>query len=208
MRKDYYLILGVGRGADLDQIKQAYRTIVKTCHPDLAVDPDADRFRQIQEAYETLSDQDRRRRYDADLGPKSETPRARPRKAQKPKAGPMEGCTKGTSFDLFETGGPDSESRDLYFEVVLDPEEAVRGCLAPIRFPVQTPCPACFGEGYQGTGFCPACGGRGLVKRWSCVSVAIPPQTVDGAAATFSLDAFGLPGGRLNLVIRVEESRL
>src|SRR5215475_14066811 len=66
--KDYYSILGVDRKADAKTIKSAYRRLARKHHPDVAKGKDAERFKEIAEAYEVLSDPDKRRRYD-NLGP-------------------------------------------------------------------------------------------------------------------------------------------
>jgi len=67
--KDYYKILGVDRKADDKTIKSAYRKLARKYHPDVAKGKDkGDRFREINEAYEVLSDPEKRRRYDT-LGP-------------------------------------------------------------------------------------------------------------------------------------------
>src|SRR5262245_36182052 len=66
--KDYYRILGVERTADAKTIKSAYRRLARKHHPDVAKGKDAERFKEIAEAYEVLSDPDKRRRYD-NLGP-------------------------------------------------------------------------------------------------------------------------------------------
>ena len=67
--KDYYKILGVDRTADDKAIKAAYRKLARKHHPDVAKGKDSgDRFREINEAYEVLSDPEKRRRYDT-LGP-------------------------------------------------------------------------------------------------------------------------------------------
>src|SRR5205823_3886363 len=63
--KDYYKILGVERGADDKTIKSAYRKLARKYHPDVAKGKDTgDRFKEINEAYEVLSDPEKRQRYD------------------------------------------------------------------------------------------------------------------------------------------------
>src|SRR5215469_9964837 len=68
-RRDFYQILGVPRTATQDEIQRAYRKLAREHHPDVNKDPGAeDRFKEISEAYNVLSDQQARRRYDA-FGP-------------------------------------------------------------------------------------------------------------------------------------------
>ena len=82
--KDYYKVLGVARDADDRTIKQAYRRLARKHHPDVSrAKGSADRFKEINEAYEVLSDSEKRKRYDS-LGPDWQ------RYAQ-PGAGPFEG---------------------------------------------------------------------------------------------------------------------
>lgn len=66
---DYYQVLGVPRGADADAIKKAFRKLARKYHPDVSKSPEAEtRFKEANEAYEVLSDPEKRKRYDA-LGP-------------------------------------------------------------------------------------------------------------------------------------------
>lgn len=63
--KDYYAVLGVASDASIEAVKQAYRKKTLQLHPDRNMAPDAaDRFRDVQEAYETLADANRRHDYD------------------------------------------------------------------------------------------------------------------------------------------------
>ena len=65
MPRDYYEILGVARGADETEIKKAFRRLARELHPDVNKEPDAEeRFKEAAEAYEVLSDGDRRATYD------------------------------------------------------------------------------------------------------------------------------------------------
>jgi len=65
-RRDFYEVLGVGRDASADDIQSAYRKLARTYHPDVNKDPAAeDRFKEVSEAYDVLSDPELRRRYDA-----------------------------------------------------------------------------------------------------------------------------------------------
>jgi len=68
MPRDYYVVPGVRRGADLSKIKKAYRTVVKKYHPDTAESrPSSEKFLEAKQAYETMSDEKSRRQYDREL---------------------------------------------------------------------------------------------------------------------------------------------
>ncbi len=76
--KDYYAILGVSRTAEPHEVQEAFRRLAKRHHPDYVGDQGTRKFQQIQEAYEVLSNPDRRRNYDADLRRRREQASTRP----------------------------------------------------------------------------------------------------------------------------------
>ena len=67
-RKNYYEILGVEADASIDAIKSAYRKLARKYHPDIAGESSVEKFKEVTEAYETLSDETKRKRYDILLG--------------------------------------------------------------------------------------------------------------------------------------------
>ena len=64
---NYYVVLGIAQDADSDAIRSAFRALARRYHPDAGAGSSTDEFRRALEAYETLSDPDRRRLYDRDL---------------------------------------------------------------------------------------------------------------------------------------------
>ncbi len=164
---DYYALLGVARTATDAEIKRAFRKLAQQWHPDVSTDPTADeRFKQINEAYQVLSDPQRRQAYDmfgrAGVG------------AQDPGFSPFGGF--GDIFDAFFGGaagqagrhGRPSAGSDLRYDLRITFEEAVRGSEKEIEFPVLDRCETCAGTGAAaGTTpkSCPQCNGRGEVRQ-------------------------------------------
>ncbi len=164
-KRDYYEVLGVSREATPEDIKRARRRLARQYHPDVNKDPDAEtRIKEINEAYEVLSDPDRRAAYDR-FG----------------HAGPQAGFGGFGDFgfeDIFETffGGMRSGSArrgpargaDLRYDLTIEFEEAVFGCDKEIIVPRHEACSQCQGSGAEpGTQpiRCPQCNGTGEVRR-------------------------------------------
>ncbi len=218
MSKDYYFILGVSRGAGLSQIKRAYRRIAKQYHPDLARSPaNADKFLEVQEAYDTLADAAKRRSYDSESGlGGGDAPRVHAAQAGGPGMGrtPYRAMEAQAAFveEFFEGLVPGMHARrrgrtpgkDLYLEVVLSPRESREGGLFPIAFPVLEPCPRCGGEELIDAFFCPVCRGYGGVTAERQFSLSIPPHIDHGTEVTLPLMDIGLRSVRLHVRVLVD----
>lgn len=211
MVRDYYAILGVVPGERDDTIREAYRTLAKAHHPDRAGRASTDRFREIIEAYETLSDPRRRAAYDRERRRGSdgrhEPVRRRHRTAAVVEPEPLRPWGGPPPKASTSRAPPEvAERRDhvLELEILLSPEEAALGPVAPIEVPVTSACPGCGGRGVIGRFVCPTCHGAGIVTLRATVQVRIPPGVTDGTVIELSS-----PGERtLPSLIRLHIRRL
>ncbi|PFA64459.1 molecular chaperone DnaJ [Bacillus sp. AFS015802] len=171
-KRDYYEVLGVGKDASKDEMKKAYRKLSKKYHPDINKEADADeKFKEISEAYEVLSDDQKRAQYDR-FG----------------HTDPNQGFGGGADFggggfggfeDIFNTffgGGGGGRRRDpnaprqgadLQYTMSLTFEEAVFGKETEIEIPREEECDTCHGSGAKpGTkvNTCSHCNGSGQLN--------------------------------------------
>ena len=165
---DYYELLGVPRTASDADIKGAFRTLARELHPDVSSEPDADaRFRDVAEAYEVLSDPERRATYD-----------------RYGKAGLRRGGFEphfadfGSVADIFAAffgedllgGGARQRPQrggDVQAVVEIDLEEAFAGATVTVPLDVALPCERCGASGAEpetSTRTCPTCSGAGVVR--------------------------------------------
>lgn len=167
-KRDYYEVLGVAKGAGERDIKKAYKKLAMKYHPDRAQGDKSleEKFREVQEAYEILSDDRKRAAYDQ-YGHAGVDP-SRGGGAGAADFGDIFGDVFG---DIFGGGrGRQSRARqgaDLRYNLEMSLEEAVRGKEVEIRVPTLVECETCHGSGAKkGTSptTCPTCKGNGQVQ--------------------------------------------
>jgi curved DNA-binding protein len=231
--RDYYEVLGVPKTATEDEIKQAYRKLARKYHPDVnPADKSAEeKFKEINEAYEVLSDADKRKRYDQlgqnwkagqDFRPPPEWEGAH---VEYGDLGDLFGGGRGQSgfSDFFESlfggrrgarGGAGFAMRgqDIEAEIALTLEEAHRGVKRSITLQSVETCPDCKGSGVKNGKTCPSCRGAGVIPRPKSLEVTIPAGVRDGSV--IRLAGQGEPGtngastGDLLLHVRIRPHRL
>ncbi|MFC1994975.1 DnaJ C-terminal domain-containing protein [Chloroflexota bacterium] len=225
--KDYYAILGVKREASQQEMKQAYRRLARKHHPDVNPgDKSAEaKFKQINEAYEVLSDKEKKKKYDQ-FGDQWQYA------DQFAQAGQRQvyrdfGRSGSTGFHFAESdiGGFDSlfeellggmrsgasrrrtqprRGQDIESPIEVTLEEAYHGTNRTISLQVEEPCTVCKGSGRIQNVPCSACRGAGLVVRIKRLEVKIPPGVNNGSRVRIAgkgQPGYGGASGDLYLVI-------
>lgn len=158
-KRDYYEILGVSKNATQDEIKKNYRKKAMEHHPDKGGDETI--FKEIAEAYEVLSDQDKKARYDQ-FG----------HEGMKQNSGgfgggfdPFSDFIRRSGFNPFGNGFAQEQSvrrgNDLSLNVNLNLEEIFNGAKKTFKYKRNVNCGDCSGKGGTGSKICPSCGGTG-----------------------------------------------
>ena len=167
MARDYYQVLGVTRRATEREIKGAYRRLARQYHPDVTGDDGVatERFRELTEAYECLSDTRRRRTYDLFGHPQGTSGAG---------FGPFDGFSKGIKdvADLFQESFRQRDATkphpgvDVEIDLAVSLQEAFCGAQKAVQAALYRPCPDCGGEGAPKGAkreTCPDCKGTGKV---------------------------------------------
>lgn len=173
MAKDYYQLLGLPRDATEADVKKAFRTLARQLHPDVSDEPDAEeRFKEVVEAYEVLSDSEKRQVYD----------RYGHEGLRGAGGAPSGGFDFGNISDLFSAffgddllggggggrgGRRNQRGADIGVEVAIDLAEAATGLSTEVTFDVAVSCATCSGSGAKpGTApqTCGTCRGAGRVQ--------------------------------------------
>jgi len=213
VKRDYYEILGVPRNASQEEIKKAYRKLARKYHPDICKKPECEeKFKEINEAYQVLSDPEKRKLYDQFGHAAFE-------------GGGFQSSPEGGFFSqgfgnyreflrdfldddffdrLFEQavfGGRrrrrpfgsrgreeyPQKGEDIYHTVVLSLEDAFKGTVINVPVTRRVRCPVCGGKGTTNEKVCPQCGGRGTVRYqpnpWMVVEETCPTCRGSGVIA-------------------------
>jgi DnaJ-class molecular chaperone len=224
-RKDYYLMLGVSRGENFRGIQDAFRDLAKRYHPDRAGPAGTQKYQEIYEAYEILSNPRKRKLYNHELdqegaslssAPESifSRPSSRPEWLVPEKMSVLHDFrTFGPSFEsLFDRfvrnftgeGIPKGERLEsLNVEVILSPEEAAKGGVMLMGIPVFYDCPQCGGSGHDWLFPCINCDTQGIIEGEKTVRVPIPPMVQNGTIIELPIQGLGIHNFYLGLHIRI-----
>jgi DnaJ-class molecular chaperone len=229
--KDYYEVLGVPRGATEESIRKEYRELARKHHPDVNKGDKAaeERFKEINEAYQVLSDPEKRKKYDAygsdwKTGADYTPP---PGWETGGRAGFRDysdifgsGADQGGGFsDFFESvfgrrgGGRAgsayrSRGQNVEAEIRISLEEAHRGAKRTVSLQVNEPCSNCGGTGIKDGKTCPVCRGSGVIPQKKTLEVTIPAGVRNGSVIRLAGQGEpgmrGEPAGDLLLHVNIE----
>jgi molecular chaperone DnaJ len=171
--KDYYNVLGISETADQETVKKAFRRLAKKYHPDINNAPEAaDKFKEINEAYQILSDTEKRKKYDE-------------YKKYGSPGGNFDGRNFSDLFGGFQSGRVDDltdifsslfggrsekkarsyENLAIHLQITLKFDEAILGITKKIEYKRYSTCSICGGTGASKKATCPTCKGRGTIVR-------------------------------------------
>jgi len=230
--KDYYETLGVPKTATQKEIKSAYRKLARTHHPDANPDdPKAaeEKFKELQEANEVLSDPEKRRKYDA-LGSDwenaarqaEEQRRHRTQQGRTVDYGDLEAEFGANGFsDFFDsffsqvgrrgsaaTDAP-RRGRNIEGALELSLSDAYNGDTKTVSLALEDTCPTCGGTGLVDRRICPTCHGTGRITTTKTLEVKIPAGIHDGQtirlAGQGGKGANGGPAGDLYLRVDLQD---
>ncbi len=222
MKGNLYSLLGLESDASMDLIKSAYRELVSELYPD-RLEHDREIFLRIQKAYSTLTNARRRKAHDEALHggekPLNLTPKTSVESLAPEKKVDLGEVSLTYSFQTIRPSfeqlfdrlwsnftlltRPKAETiESLNVEILLSPEEALRGGQVRVLIPSQFKCPACGGRGGVGPFECWRCDGGGIIMGEYPLLVSFPAG-ISGNVVEIPLDRFGIQNFYLKVYFRV-----
>jgi len=220
--KNYYSILGVTPDSTFAEIKSAYRALARKYHPD--INPQgAQKFKDISEAYETLSDAKKRLQYDTINGffksTKTKTTSEKAQDEYKKTTSAQEDVPKKTKEefskkinDIFKAKKKPVPKRgeDINEEISITIKDALKGCERTINVLHSSQCPHCKGRKFINGAVCSVCDGTGEKSELRKISVKIPKNIKSGQKLRIANEGnYGENGGKngdLYLKINIEQN--
>ena len=223
MAKSYYAILGISSSAKFDEIKAAYRRLIKEFHPDNYTGG-SDIFQQIQEAYSILNDNQERRQYDQDLiYARARVPFSKKFSPEPEHLLPEKQSAYIDNISLvrsFQTFTPSFDEifdwlwnnfstfnypksgwvQNLTIEVPLSKEQALSGGNVRVMVPARAICKTCRGYGTVGPYECSRCAGEGAVSGEVPILVAFQPGLKENQTVMIPLDRYGISNLHLTIL--------
>lgn len=227
LARNFYVVLGVPANESSAGIRRAFRELALRYHPDRAGAQGTQYFQELAQAYDVLSDPERRASYDEGLrhGGEFELPTRPPVWPAMPsEPEPLvpgwvsllrdfwvtqpsaDEVLERIRRSLTDSEMPKSRRLDaLDLELLLTSDEAARGGVVTLGVPAFYPCRACHGAGGGGACVCQGCDGRGMVEEEEGVRLAIPSFVRDGTVLRVPLRGLGIHNMYLQVFIRVGE---
>lgn len=224
MKNNYYETLGVTPDSDLREIKSAYRTLARKFHPDMA-QGNINKFKEINEAYETLSNERKRMQYNMlfgfyrktpqDLKTQKETTTPPPTHKEPEKTKKSKKEEKIHFEDIFSTHKKEKnvpqDGTDLTAEIFITIPEAKNGTSKVVNILHTELCPKCKGRKFINGSSCTGCSGTGEITQRRKLTVTIPPNVKHETKLRIKGEGnTGKNGGKngdLFLVIKIESSQ-
>ncbi len=235
--KNLYNILNVKIDASQEEIKVSYRKLVRTCHPDVTGNKaDVEKFKEIQEAYEILSSESKRRKYDAINGFFKEKIKKEFENKQTDRnlyeeaiLRAKKNSEKAESFShsinealdsLFHSSKQQKvknehktpvNGEDIKLDINLSCFEALKGTNRKVNILHTEPCPNCGGRMFINASVCPMCNGTGQISIQKKINVKIPKGVKQGSKVRIKNEGNkGLNGGKdgdLYLIVNIEKNQ-
>ncbi len=231
--KDLYKILEINYDATEEDIKHAYRTLVRKYHPDVAKNVDSLIFKEIQEAYEILSNEESRKKYDVlhrfykekiknEFQKKSEKSKYDEFMKKRKQPQNQESFSKSINEaldSLFHSKKQEFKSKedniiingeDINLDITLSCFEAANGTNRKVNILHTQPCPNCKGRKFINGAECSMCKGTGVISLQKKINVKIPKGVMQGSKIRVKKEGNkGLNGGRdgdLFLIVKIEKN--